>query len=151
MDENLIKLIGCFDYDRMKKQCQKYDLTKVTEIDNKSEEQLKTYEMTTEEEITKGDILNITGSMFDTMLDYVDNSNNELEQLQQQNQKYKEVIDKAIKCIDYNTKYRNGADIYQFVDIESEILEPLKFILELDEENGNAYLKEFNDWLKEVE
>ena len=62
--------------------------------------------------------------------------------------KYKEVIDKAIKCIDYSTKYRNSADIYQFVDIESEILEPLKFILELDEENGNAYLKEFNDWLK---
>lgn len=65
--------------------------------------------------------------------------------------KHKEVIDKAIKCIDYSTKYRNSADIYQFVDIESEILEPLKFILELDEENGNAYLKEFNDWLKEVE
>lgn len=62
--------------------------------------------------------------------------------------KHKEVIDKAIKCIDYSTKYRNSADIYQFVDIESEILEPLKFILELDEENGNAYLKEFNDWLK---
>ena len=97
MDENLIKLIGCFDYDRMKKQCQKYDLTKVTEIDNKSEEQLETYEMTTEEEITKGDILNITGSMFDIMLDYVDNSNNELEQLQQENKKYKEVIDKIQK------------------------------------------------------
>ena len=103
------------------------------------------------EELTKEDVLNVTGSMFDTMLDYVDNSNKELEQLQQQNQKYKEVIDKAIKCIDYSTKYRNSADIYQFVDIESEILEPLKFILELDEENGNAYLKEFNDWLKEVE
>lgn len=73
-----------------------------------------------------------------------------INQLQQENQKYKEVIDKAIKCIDYNTKYRNGADIYQFVDIESEILEPLKYILESDEKNGNAYLKEFNDWLKEV-
>ena len=72
-------------------------------------------------------------------------------QLENKAKKYKEVIDKAIKCIDYNIKYRNGADIYQFVDIESEILEPLKFILELDEENGNAYLKEFNDWLKEVE
>ena len=71
--------------------------------------------------------------------------------LQQQNKKYKEVIDKAIKCIYYSTKYRNSADIYQFVDIESEILEPLKFILELNEENGNAYLKEFNDWLKEEE
>ena len=76
---------------------------------------------------------------------------NEIKVLEQQCEKQKEVIDKAIKCIDYNTKYRNGADIYQFVDIESEILEPLKFILELDEENGNAYLKEFNDWLKEVE
>ena len=65
--------------------------------------------------------------------------------------KYKEVIEKAIEYIDYNTKHRNGADIYQFVDIKSEILEPLKFILELDEENGNAYLKEFKDWLKEVE
>ena len=74
-----------------------------------------------------------------------------IEQLQQENQKYKKVIDKAIKCIDYNTKYRNGADIYQFVDIDSEILEPLKYILESDEKNGNAYLKEFNDWLKEVE
>ena len=71
--------------------------------------------------------------------------------LQKENKKYKEVIDKAIKCIDYSTKYRNSADIYQFVDIESEILKPLKFILELDEENGNAYLKEFKDWLKEVE
>lgn len=72
-------------------------------------------------------------------------------ELREENKEYKEVIAKAIKCIDYNIKYRNGADIYQFVDIESEILEPLKFILELDEENGNAYLKEFNDWLKEVE
>ena len=75
----------------------------------------------------------------------------ENDELQQENHKYKEVIDKAIKCIDYSTKYRNGADIYQFVDIESEILEPLKFILEFDEENGNAYLKEFNDWLNEAE
>ena len=65
--------------------------------------------------------------------------------------KYKEVIDRAIKCIDYSNKYRNSADIYPFVDIKSEILEPLKFILELDEESGNAYLKEFNDWLKKVE
>ena len=72
-------------------------------------------------------------------------------ELREENKKYKEAIDKAIKCIDYNIKYRNGEDIYQFVDIESEILKPLKFILELDEENGNAYLKEFKDWLKEVE
>ena len=85
------------------------------------------------------------------LVGYYDGLKQGIDELQQQNQKYKEVIDKAIKCIDYNTKYRNGADIYQFVDIESEILEPLKFILELDEENGNAYLKEFKDWLNEVE
>lgn len=68
-----------------------------------------------------------------------------------QNKKHKEVIDKAIKCIDYNNRYRNDADIYQFVDIKGEILEPLKDILEQNEENSNIYLKEFNDWLKEVE
>ena len=84
------------------------------------------------------------------LIGYYDGLKQGIEELQQENQKYKEVIDKAIKCIDYNTKYRNGADIYQFVDIESEILEPLKYILE-DEKNGNTYLKEFNDWLKEVE
>ena len=71
--------------------------------------------------------------------------------LEKENKKYKEVIDKSIKCIDYNNRYRNGADIYQFVDIKSEILEPLKDILEQNEENSNIYLKEFNDWLKEVE
>lgn len=73
------------------------------------------------------------------------------EKQQLENKKYKEVIDKAIKCVYYNTKYRNGADIYQFVDIESEILEPLQDILEQNDNSNNAYLKEFNDWLKEVE
>lgn len=87
---------------------------------------------------------NLNEKELNEVVDYINH-------LQQENKKYKETIDKAIKCIEYNTKYRNGADIYQFVDIKSEILEPLKFILELDEENGNAYLKEFNDWLKEVE
>lgn len=71
--------------------------------------------------------------------------------LEIQRKKYKEVIDKSIKCIDYNNRYRNDADIYQFVDIKGEILEPLKDILEQNEENSNIYLKEFNDWLKEVE
>ena len=74
-----------------------------------------------------------------------------IKQLQQENKKCKEVIDKSIKCIDYNNRYRNDADIYQFVDIKGEILEPLKDILEQNEENSNIYLKEFNDWLKEVE
>ena len=83
------------------------------------------------------------------LIGYYDGLKEVIEIVQQENKKYKEVIEKAIKCIYYSTKYRNSADIYQFVDIESEILEPLKFILELDEENSNAYLKEFNDWLKE--
>ena len=79
---------------------------------------------------------------------------NAIKQMLDKNKKLKEqkeVIDKAIKYINYNNRYRNGADIYQFVDIKGEILEPLKDILEQNEENSNIYLKEFNDWLKEVE
>lgn len=64
--------------------------------------------------------------------------------------KQKEVINKAIKLIKYNEKYRDGADCCQFVDIVSEILDPLQSILEKDETTNNAYLKEFEDWLKEV-
>lgn len=64
--------------------------------------------------------------------------------------KQKEVIDKAIKLIKYNERYRNEAEVYQFVDIVSEILNPLQNILEQDETTNNAYLKEFEDWLKEV-
>ena len=93
----------------------------------------------------------IKNKWFKTKEDELDMALNIIDELEQQCKKQKEVIDRAIKCIDYSTKYRNSADIYQFVDIESEILEPLKFILEFGEENGNAYLKEFNDWLKEVE
>ena len=48
-------------------------------------------------EISKEDILNVTGSMFDTFLDYVDNSNNELEQLKQENQQLKDEINKISK------------------------------------------------------
>lgn len=68
--------------------------------------------------------------------------------LEQQVKKQKEVIDKAIKLIKYNQKYRDGADCCQFVDIVSEILDPLQSILEQDETTNNAYLKEFEDWLK---
>lgn len=77
------------------------------------------------------------------LLEYIDN-------LEQQVQKQKEVIDKAIKLIKYNERYRNEAEVYQFVDIISEILNPLQNILEQDETTNNAYLKEFEDWLKEV-
>lgn len=71
-------------------------------------------------------------------------------ELLKQVKKQKEVIDKAIKLIKYNERYRNEAEVYQFVDIVSEILNPLQNILEQDETTNNAYLKEFEDWLKEV-
>lgn len=47
------------------------------------------------EELTKEDILNVTGSMFDTMLDYVDNSNKEINELKRDKnimQNYLELI-----------------------------------------------------------
>ena len=76
--------------------------------------------------------------------------NRDYDKLEQQVKKQKEVIDKAIKLIKYNERYRNEAEVYQFVDIVSEILNPLQNILEQDETTNNAYLKEFEDWLKEV-
>jgi hypothetical protein len=76
---------------------------------------------------------------------------NEMVNWKEKSQKQKEVIDKAIKLIKYNEKYRDGAGCCQFVDIVSEILDPLQSILEKDETTNNAYLKEFEDWLKEVE
>ena len=42
-----------------------------------------------DERITTGDVLNVTGSIFETMLDYVGNSSKDIEQLQQENKKYK--------------------------------------------------------------
>lgn len=75
---------------------------------------------------------------------------NEMINWKEESKKQKEVIDKAIKLIKYNERYRNEAEVYQFVDIVSEILNPLQNILEQDETTNNAYLKEFEDWLKEV-
>lgn len=80
----------------------------------------------------------------------INNLLKENELLKQQAKKQKEVIDKTIKLIKYHERYRDGADCCQFVDIVSEILEPLQSILEQDETTNNAYLKEFEDWLKEV-
>lgn len=83
----------------------------------------------------------------DKLLQHLFNENSELKE---QVKKQKEVIDKAIKLIKYNEKYRDYTDCCQFVDIVSEILSPLQSILEQDETTNNAYLKEFEDWLKEV-
>ena len=74
------------------------------------------------------------------LIGYYDGLKQGIEELQQENQKYKEVIEKLKEWI--NIVQQNK---------DNKHLEPLKFILEFDEENGNAYLKEFNDWLKEVE
>lgn len=73
-----------------------------------------------------------------------------IEELEQQVKKQKDVIDKTIKFIKYNERYRDEANCCQFVDIVSEILDPLQSILEQDEMSNNAYLKEFGNWLKEV-
>ena len=75
---------------------------------------------------------------------------NEMINWKEESNKQKEVMDKAIEYIKYNEKYRDGAACCQFVDIVSEILDPLQSILEKDETTNNAYLKEFEDWLKEV-
>lgn len=86
----------------------------------------------------------------DTLKDHINDLILERNRLEIQVKKQEEVIDKAIKLIKYNEKYRDGAACCQFVDIVSEILDPLQSILEKDETTNNAYLKEFEDWLKEV-
>lgn len=62
------------------------------------------------EEISKEDILNVTGSMFDTFLDYVDNSNNELEQLEQENNQLKDRINKALAYLGSKEMYDDDFD-----------------------------------------
>lgn len=82
------------------------------------------------EEITKEDILNVTGSVFDTMLDYVDNSNKELEELQQENKQLKEDYAKIVqnncytlelekridKAIEYIESYKTDYSPYELSD-----------------------------------
>ena len=79
-----------------------------------------------------------------------DNEVNEYinEILQKERDNLKQRIDKSLKLIEYSIKYRSEYESYQFVDIISEILDPLRCILNGEENYGNAYLKEFNDWLK---
>lgn len=81
-------------------------------------------------EITKEDILNVTGSVFDTMLDYVDNSNKELEELQQENKQLKEDYAKIVqnncytlelekridKAIEYIESYKTDYSPYELSD-----------------------------------
>lgn len=93
------------------------------------------------EEITKEDILNVTGSVFDTMLDYVDNSNKELEELQQENKQLRKDYAKIIqdncytlklekridKAIEYIESYKTDYSPYELSDYNvRQILEILK-------------------------
>lgn len=57
------------------------------------------------EEIKTEDILNSVGDMFDVFLDYVDNSNNELEQLQQENQQLKDNWNKLKEWLKYKEEH----------------------------------------------
>lgn len=76
------------------------------------------------EEITKEDILNVTGSMFDTMLDYVDNSNKEIEQLEQENKQLKARIDKAIEYLKDNSMCPDDIEVWG--QVETDIYKILK-------------------------
>lgn len=78
------------------------------------------------EEITKEDILNVTGNVFDTMLDYVDNSNKELEQLQQENKQLKQMIDEQDGC----NKRR-----LQIFSLKDKLCKELKNVKNLKQEN----------------
>lgn len=82
------------------------------------------------EKITKEDILNVTGSVFDTMLDYVDNSNKELEELQQENKQLRKDYAKIVqnncytlelekridKAIEYIESYKTDYSPYELSD-----------------------------------
>lgn len=73
------------------------------------------------EEVTKEDILNITGSMFDTMLDYADNSHNEIEALKKEKENLiKYLEDKIKEPVSYNLLYDGKQQAYQ------DILERVK-------------------------
>ena len=93
------------------------------------------------EEITKEDILNVTGSVFDTMLDYVDNSNKELEELQHENKQLRKDYAKIIqdncytlklekridKAIEYIESYKTDYSPYELSDYNvRKILDILK-------------------------
>ena len=93
------------------------------------------------EEITKEDILNVTGSVFDTMLDYVDNSNKELEELQHENKQLRKDYAKIIqdncytlklekridKAIEYIESYKTDYSHYELSDYNvRKILDILK-------------------------
>lgn len=54
---------------------------------------------------------------------------------------------KIIDFIYYNLKFVDDSDLKQGCDIKSEILEPLRDILEENKDTNNAYLEEFKDYM----
>ena len=54
---------------------------------------------------------------------------------------------KIIDFIYYNLKFVDDSDLKQGCDIKSEILEPLRDILEENKDSNNAYLEEFKDYM----
>lgn len=90
------------------------------------------------EEITKEDALNITSNIFDTFLDYVGNSNEELEQLQQENKRLKiqvsareEVANEYKKVID---KIFSRITLWKMEDITMETAKVLDDLLSMFKE-----------------
>jgi len=55
--------------------------------------------------------------------------------------------EKSSDFIYYNLKFVDDSDLKQGCDIKSEILEPLRDILEENKDSNNAYLEEFKDYM----
>lgn len=89
------------------------------------------------EDLQKEDILNVTGRILGTMLDYADNSNKELEQLRQENKQLKEKIDKYKNI---SEKFEHWLRLELEIKCKNEYVVPFKIALEklLELENGDS-------------
>lgn len=83
------------------------------------------------EDLAKEDILNLTGSIFDTFLDYVDNSNNELEDLQQENQQLQNNWNELKNWLKVN-KYSMTCKMF----VAEELLEKMQELEQGKDENN---------------
>ena len=70
-----------------------------------------------------------------------------IEFIEKELNEYKSIIRKVIDFVYYNLKFIDDNNLKQGCDIKSEILEPLKDILEENKDTNNAYLEEFKDYM----
>lgn len=76
-------------------------------------------------ELSKEDILNVTGSVLDTMLDFTDNYHKEIESLEKENINLKQALIEIreyikLNCIEVDGKYTElvceGEELLQIID-----------------------------------